>query len=283
MGIGAIGTKAWNYLQRGVKVAPDFVFGTGGDIFTAKLTNSFYGTLNAQGKRTGGQHFKNFWTQLKDATKAAEAHNTAQIKANGGFFKNMYQQLRSLPRSMSTGWQLGAANAAKAGKIKWWGGLKGSLAGIGKRLPLIGGLLAVAVEIPNIWSATKDKGLVGGITETAKTATRVTAGMVGGSIGAALLSPIPVVGPIVGGLVGYMAGDWLASLVTGKSHTEKKMAAQSQTQAQTQSQRKFDTGTTNPFGQMSMTPQELAALQMQLYGGGRYNDDFMARQAGIYY
>lgn len=284
MGIGAISSKAWNYIKRGAQIAPDFVLGTGNEVFSKTLKDSFYGAASANGKRTGGKYFKNFWTQLKDAAKATESYNNKQIKKHGGFFKNMLHQTKTIPNRLQAGWRHGAANAAKAGKSKWWGGLKGSIGALGKRLPLLAGLFAIGVEIPNIWSATKDKGIIGGATETVKTATRVTSGMVGGAIGAALLSPIPVVGPILGSIIGYMAGDGLASLITGKSHTEKKMAAQMQADKEKQQQttHKFDTGSTNPFAQGTMTPQELAMLQMQLYGGGKYSDDFMARQAGIY-
>ncbi len=287
MNISAIGSKAYNYFKRGLAIAPDFVLGTGNEIFSKTLTDSFYGKLTNEGKREGGKYFKNFWTQLKNATLETEKVNKANIENNKGFFKNMYHQLKTLPELMQSGWKEGAA---KASKVKWWGGLTGSLKSLGKRLPLLAGLFAIAVEIPNIWSATKDKGLLGGVTETAKTATRVTSGMIGGAIGAALLSPIPVVGPLLGSVVGYMAGDALASIFTGKSHTEKKMAAEQQAQEQTQQQAKtqqqyhFDTGTTNPFMmQPTMTPQELAMLQMQLYGGNKFGNDFMAKQAGIYY
>ncbi len=285
MGISAIGSRAWNYIKRGAQLAPDFVLGTGNEVFSKTLTDSFYGTVKETGKRSGGLHFKNFWTQLKNATLEAERINNTQRTKNGGFFKNMYKQTLSIPTRMKAGWRLGARTAAKAGKAKWWGGLKGSIKSLGTRLPLLGGLLAIGIEIPNIWSATKDKGIIGGATETVKTAARVTSGMVGGAIGAALLSPIPVVGPILGSIIGYMAGDGLASLITGKSHTEKKMEAQAQAQQQKtgQGQYHFDTGSTNPFMQPTLTPQELAMLQMQMYGGGKYSDDFMARQAGLFY
>lgn len=288
MGIGAISSRAWNYIKRGAQMAPDFVLGTGNEAFTKTLTDSFYGKIAKEtGKRSGGLHFKNFWTQLKNAAKEAEKNNLKQItkqKGNFKYLKNMLYQTKTIPTRMKAGWRLGAYKAGIAGKTKWLGGLKGSIGALGKRLPLLAGLFAIAVELPNIWSATKDEGIFGGLAETAKTATRVTSGMVGGAIGAALLSPIPVVGPILGSIVGYMAGDALASLVTGKSHTEKKIAAQNQAkQEQQQSSFKFDTGSTNPFAQGTMTPQELAMLQMQLYGGSKYSDDFMAKQAGIYY
>lgn len=286
MNISAIGSNAYKYVKRGLAIAPDFVLGTGNETFSKALTDSFYGKLNKEGKREGGKYFKNFWTQLKEATLETEKINNANIENNKGFFKNMFHQIQTLPELMQSGWKEGVE---KAGKIKWWGGLTGSIKSLGKRLPLLAGLFAIAVEIPNIWSATKDKGILGGVTETAKTATRVTTGMIGGAIGAALLSPIPVVGPLLGSVVGYMAGDALASIFTGKSHTEKKMAAEQEANKQpkqslTESQTHIDTGTTNPFRmQPTMTPQELAMLQMQLYGGNKFGNDFIAKQSGIYY
>lgn len=284
MGIGAIGTKAWGYVKRGAKIAPEFVLGTGNEKFSNTLKNSFYGVADDTGKRTGGKHFKNFWTQLKDATKAAEKHNAKQVKLHGGFWKNMLHQTKTLPRKVATGWKVGAKNAAKAGKMQWWGGVKGSIGAMGKRLPLLGGLFAIAIELPNIIGATKEDGLFGGAAEAGKTVTRVTSGMAGGAIGAALLSPIPVIGPIVGSLVGYMAGDKLASLITGKSYSEKQMEKETAQSEISQAQQHFDTGSTNPFSQNAMNPQQLAYLQQQLYGGGinNYNDDFMAKTSGIY-
>lgn len=285
MGIGAVGSKAWNYFQRGVKVAPDFVLGTGNEVFSKTLTDSFYGIAGADKKRTGGKHFKNFWTQLKEATKKAESHNIKQQKLHGGFWKNMLHQTKTLPRKVATGWKVGAKNAAKANKIKWWGGLKGSVGALGKRLPLLGGLVMIATEIPNIYRATRDNGIFGGAAEAAKSATRVTAGMVGGAIGAALLAPIPVVGPILGSIIGYMAGDGLASLITGKSHSEKiaenEAATEKQTDTQTQTQQSFDTGSTNPFAQASLTPEQLQAMYMELYGKSKMGNDFMASTAGL--
>ena len=292
MGIGAIGTKAWNYFQRGVKIAPDFVLGTGNEKFSKTLTDSFYGAVNSEGKRAGGKHFKNFWTQLKEATLEAEKNNKKLQNKNGGFWKNMWKQTTTIPSRMKAGWRHGVSKATKAGsKAKWWGGLKGSVGALGKRLPLLGGLFMIALEIPNIIGATKDNGIFGGAAETAKTATRVTSGMIGGAIGAALLTPIPVVGPIIGSIVGYMAGDGLASIITGKSHSEKKAEqealAQGTSQSQTQQQQTaagqqhFDTGTTNPFAQPTLTPEQLQAYYMQLYGKGMGNNDFMASTAGL--
>lgn len=280
--IGNICSTAGRYFKHGIRMAPEFVLGTGNEVFSKTLTDSFYGAKNAAGKRTDGKHFKNFWTQFKDAAKASEAHNIKQRKLHGGFFKNMWRQITTVPNKVKTGWIVGSKNAAKAGNVKWWGGLKGSVGALGKRLPLLGGLLAIGFELPNIIRATKEDGIFGGAAEAAKTATRVTAGMTGGAIGAALCSPIPVVGPIIGSVVGYFAGDALASLITGKSYSEKQAAKEESNQATAQNTG-FDTGSTNPFSQPTMTPEQLMALQQQLYGSaGAFKDDFMAQQAKIY-
>ena len=89
-----------------------------------------------------------------------------------------------------------------------------------------------------------------------------------------------------------MLGDKLASLVTGKSYSEKKMDEEEQL-AQVQAQQEqlmqqyqqtqqaqmpqvggnLDTGTTNPFA--TYNPTQLAAMQQQLYGGGGMSDDYM--------
>ena len=171
------------------------------------------------------------------------------------------------------------------------------MSGLGKRMPLIGTLLIAVTELPNIISAFGDGGVVGGVTETAKTGLRLGAGMTGAAIGQALI-PIPV----VGGLVGYLAGDTLMSLITGKSHSEKKAEAEEQQQALINNQQQalegmqqqiaqqnamqYPIGTTNPFAtaQPTMTPQQLMALRQQLYNGGAVSpmdQDFMAMASGL--
>ena len=160
-------------------------------------------------------------------------------------------------------------------------------------MPLIGTLLIAVTELPNIFSAFKDKGLAGGIAETGKAGLRLGAGMAGAAIGQAL---IPI--PIVGGLVGYIAGDWLMSKFTGKSHSEKKAEAE-QAQLASQQQMMNQYGT-NPYAmpqmanqaaanqfsipQPTVSAQELMAMQRALYSQGAGNpmdQDFMAMTSGI--
>lgn len=280
MGISSIATSGWNLLKKGGRVYGELVAGTGADIVTKTVNKQV-----AQRAANGQSYLSAVGTGIKDGFKNVHSYNIRQLVRHGGFWGNLKYQLKTTPKLVQRGWKLGSNAAKAAGKNSIWGGIKGALGGIGKRMPLIGGLLMFAGEIPNIWKATKEEGLWSGIKETVKSGARVGSGMAGGAIGAALLSPIPVVGPILGGILGYMAGDKLASLVTGKSYSEKKQEEEEQlAQLQQQQQQyyqqggSFDTGTTNPFAaiQPTMTPQQLLAMQQMLYGGmGGMNDDFM--------
>ena len=127
-------------------------------------------------------------------------------KRHGGFWGSTWHAFKTTPKKIAQGWNVGGKLAERAGKTglsKTWAQFKGALKGIGKRMPLLFSLMAVLPELPNIFSAFKDNGIVGGITETGKTALRLGSGMVGAAIGQAL---IPI--PILGGIVGYKAGDW---------------------------------------------------------------------------
>ena len=192
----------------------------------------------------------------------------------------------TLPEDAKSAWK-GASGA--------WGKTKALGKTFWKRMPLIGGALMVAFELPNIFSAFKDKGLVGGIVETAKSGSRLVGSMAGFAIGQALI-PIPV----LGGLIGGIAGDWLVSKIVGKSHTEKKAEAEEQQQAMLEQMQQAQQGIEYPqqgayssqnqtvppitTPQMTMTPQQLMAMQQQLYGGGLtspMDQDFMAMTSGI--
>lgn len=197
-------------------------------------------------------------------------------------WKSMKNSITSLPKDMKSMWK----NTAGA-----WGKTKGVFKVLGKRMPVIGGALMVAFELPNILSAFKDKGLVGGVLEIGKSAVRLTGFMGGMAIGTAF-------GGIIGGLAGGFVGDWLVSRIVGKSHSEEKaeaeemaMAQQAQLQAMMQQNPQYAQAFTgNPYAsqpqtsipQTTVTPQELAMMQQQLYGGtNSLSDDFMANASGI--
>ena len=219
MNVGSIASSGWKYIQRAGRLYPDFVLGTGNEAFTNAMRSAVKNRAAAN-----QNYFEAVWSGTKKGVQAAEKHNNMMIKKHGGFWKSNWEALKSFPAKVKQGWRVGGKLADRAGKTgfnKFWSQFKGSLSGMGKRMPLIGTLLIVATELPNIISAFKDKGLAGGVTETGKAGLRLGAGMAGAAIGQAL---IPI--PIVGGLVGYMAGDWLMSKFTGKSHSEKKAEAE---------------------------------------------------------
>ena len=293
MNVGSIASSGWKYIQRAGRLYPDFVLGTGNEAFTNAMRSAVKNRAAAN-----QNYFEAVWSGTKKGVQAAEKHNNMMIKKHGGFWKSNWEALKSFPAKVKQGWRVGGKLADKAGKTgfnKFWSQFKGSLSGMGKRMPLIGTLLIVATELPNIISAFKDKGLAGGVTETGKAGLRLGAGMAGAAIGQAL---IPI--PIVGGLVGYMAGDWLMSKFTGKSHSEKKAEAeQAQKQQLSQQQMMMQQYGANPMSSPMMTnpaanqfsipqptvsPQELMAMQRALYSQGAGNpldQDFMAMTSGI--
>lgn len=293
MNIGSIASKGWNYIQRAGRIYPDFVMGTGNEAFTQIMRSTI------KNRAANGQtYMQSVWSGIKDGARAAERHNNILNKQQGGFWKSTWHALKTTPKKIAQGWRVGGRLADRAGKTglsKIWSQFKGSLTGIGKRMPLIFSLMVVLPELPNIFSAFKDKGLVGGVAETGKTALRLGAGMTAAAIGQAL---IPI--PILGGIVGYMAGDWLMSKFTGKSHSEKKAELEEAQQQQiTQQQAMMQQYNTNPFGtntnpttvqpqfnipKPTMTPEQLMAMKQMLYNNNMTNpmdQDFMAMTSGI--
>lgn len=268
--------NAWGYVKRAAKVYPDVVFGTGGDVISSTLRDSFYGIKGADGKRTGGKHFKDFWGQLKTAFKAGEAHNEQLIQDNKGFWKAQWESIRTTPQVIKEGWETGGKAAELAGKNKFWGQTKGLFKGLGKRLPIIGSLMIAVTELPNIFRATKDEGIVSGGAEVAKAGARLGGSMLFATIGAALGGP-------VGMLVGGFVGDWLVGKIVGKSYSEKKAEQEANMKKFVDSPIKtpnfmgYPTQNCapqvpnnpvlfNPPG-TNMTPQQLLALQQALASG----------------
>lgn len=248
-------------------------------VFTEKATEAI-----KLSRKTHG--WKNFHKQVYDGFSIAEKES---LRQNPNLWKGMKKSLTTFPGAIKGAWN----NAQGFGKFKaigkeFW-----------KRMPLIGGIVMVGFELPNILSAFQDKGLVGGITEVAKSGSRLIGSMAGFAIGQALI-PIPVVGGLIGGVV----GEWLIGKIVGKSHTEKKQEmqealAQSNNAEQqalalqqmlAQQNNPYAQFAQNPYGnynipQATMTPQQIMQLQQMLYSGGGLNSpmeqDFMAMTSGI--
>ena len=244
-------------------------------------------------KDAGVKFGKNFWKGTKEAGKAAEKF-TKESGGSKAVLKNLRKSITDFPKVFKEGWKAGGEAAKAAGKIGFFGKLKGAFKNVGKKLPGIGSLLILAFEAPNIIKATKEKGLWQGVKETGKAAARLGGFTLGSAIGSAIC---PGVGTIIGGLL----GDWITGKIVGKSYSEKKAeeerlvqerAAQIEENIMQQVQpQQYPQGlqgqyaqaqaATNPFAQTSDT-NLLAQYQKNLYGANNaLNDDFMSQAFGI--
>ena len=253
MAIGAVASRIFaaapgiaRTLWKGAKVAPNIMF-------SEKAAKAFVRGANSTTKAKGGSLLGALWKGAKEGGKAARA------SVKGNIFKTMLHDLKTLPAVVKAETAAGKAAAKAAGKSGLWGGTKGVFKGLGKRMPLIGNLMLLAFEIPNIVKATKEKGIGAGIAETAKAGIRLTAASIASVAMAGIIPPW-------GSIAGFMIGDWLASKVVGKSYSEKKAIEEqqreeilAQTQGQAQGQPQIQNGaypyqmTTNPTQNPAMT------------------------------
>lgn len=210
--------KIFGYTKRLAKAAPYIIFED------AALKGAK--AASAVTKGAGESWVSVLKNMIKEGGKGIEASVAATKKAVGGnFFKAALRSIKEIPSviKVSTKWSaaraLVAAKAAgktgMAAKLAGvLGGAKGFFKGIGKKMPIIGNILLVAFELPNIIKATKEQGIGQGVAEVVKAGTRLTAASIASAIGTTLAGPI-------GGIAGFVIGDWLASKVVGKSYTEK--------------------------------------------------------------
>ena len=235
MGIASIAKTGLNYAGR-------LIFD---DRFASKVTSS----IKARGrvyKKAGKNRFTQFHEQVGEAFVRAD-----KVTGKKGIFQSLKDSLKGYKTDVSALWKSDKKLLSKLG---------GTLKGLGKRAPLIGTALMVAFELPNIFKATKEGGLVNGALEVGKSSVRIAAGIAGGAIGTAILGPL-------GSIPGFIIGDLLGKLVVGKSYSEKKAAEQEKiAQAINTSNQAFNTAITNMLPQMTMSPQELMLLQQMLYG-----------------
>ncbi len=239
--------------------------------YQENVTNSLRVAKRAA-KRSGTGFYSDIFTHTKDAFKYA--NKKAGVTPFWTNIKTSFNTLMPEIKSVCKGTGSVFSKAKGIGKA------------LSKRMPLIGVGLTLAFELPNIFSAFKDKGFVGGIAEAGKSTARLGGFMTGMALGQALI-PIPVLGGIIGG----MAGDWLVSKVVGKSHSEQKAEAEEIAQAQQGQQMQQQTATEqNPAVQQptsyqtfqpTMTQAQMMQYQNQLYGNNAFNDDFMANISGI--
>ena len=122
----------------------------------------------------------------------------------------------------------------------------------------------LAFELPNIFKATKDGGIIQGAAETGKSAVRIAAGIACGAIGTAILG-------VGGSIAGFIIGDMLGKLVVGKSYSEKKAAEQQKIAEANNVNPSINQTAGSP--KITLTPQDLMLMQQMLYNNP--NDDFL--------
>lgn len=260
MSVGSIGWRgAYNaakgYAKRAGNMYADFVFGTGNNAFSKAMKETIKNRATS-----GDSYFRAIGNGFKNGIHAAEKNNALMKSKSGGFWKNMGKNLKEFFPQIGRGWKIGGQRAASLGKNVTWGKFKGALKGAGTKMPLIGSLLLVAFEIPNIFKATKNEGLVSGAAEAVKAGARIGGATLGAAIGTACLGPI-------GGIAGWMLGDWLTGKIVGKSYSERQAETAAKATEAQQTQPQGQTDPTLAGFNPTMTEADFLKLQEALYGG----------------
>ena len=260
--------------------------GVGRLVFDPQFTEVATNTLKLSKKANG---FTGFHKQVKNAFLEAEK----QTKGTP-FYRNLWKSIKDFPSNIGNTWK----NTSGA-----WNKTKGIAGEFGKILPAIFGAVTVGFELRNIIPAFQDKGLVGGLLETAKSVGKVACSFAGFAIGQAL---IPI--PFVGGLIGAIATDMVTSAIVGHGYADQKAEIEAQKKAEEQQyqdtlkqMQQYQQQTGNPFAntnqtayagnqgfvmpKMTMTPQQTMQLGQMLYSNGMttnpMDQDFMAMTSGM--
>ncbi len=230
-----------SYAVRGAKLLPEFLLGTGAEAV-------------GRGIRSAGKG-ASIWTRVKSGGLALEA-DIANKALKGGFFKRNFKELISTPKAILTGGKVGARAAKIAGKSAALGAAKGGLKTIAKRMPMIGAVLTLAIEAPNIFKAFKDGGFKEGMKEVGGAGVELGCMAGGAAIGSAIC---PGVGTVVGGLIGGIVG----MFTRGKTYSEKKAEEEAQPQAQNAVQ--YTNEEIQALRQAGLTDEEIAIAQQNGY------------------
>ena len=202
-GISAI----FSGIKKVVKVLPDLVLGNGAEVAGKAIKTTI---------KNKGSIFEAAKEAIKDTEKLSVAANGSKI----GFFTRVTSNIGSISKLTKAGAKLGAKKGIFASIV---GGTKGFFKCIGKNMPLIGALMTIAFEIPNIVKASKEQGIGQGVKEIGKAAGRLVGGGIGAAIGSAIC-------PGIGTCIGWMVGEWLTGKVVGKTYSEKVAEAEYQAQ-----------------------------------------------------
>lgn len=189
MGLLSAVTKIGSKAVRAAKLMPEFLLGTGSDVVGKGM------------KMTKGS----IWTKVKGGARALEK-DIAKKSVQGGFFKRTFKAIISIPKDLIKNYKLAnrAAKIAGKGALKktLGAGLKSLTKTIAKRMPLIGGIMTLAFDGPEIYKSFKNGGIGAGLKETAGVGAELGCMAAGAAIG----SIIPGVGTLIGGIAGSLIG-----------------------------------------------------------------------------
>lgn len=208
-----------SYAKRIGRIYLHSTFGTGADEFMTSMNKSIFDSKAPWYNPYKNSNWKDFKTKFKQALKDVEIHEETLRKANGNsYLKAFWEQIRTIPKVFKDEWKLGGEAAKAAKKSVFWGKIGGANKALMKRMPLIGGLLAVAFQVPNLITAFthKDGGIGTGLLETGKAAIKIGLDTAGFMVGQAL---IPI--PFVGGIIGSFAASFIGEKILGKSFAEE--------------------------------------------------------------
>lgn len=215
MSIASIAESAYKALprittiKRAVKTVPSILFEDGADILVRGARDSF-----KSGIKNNLSIRKSILQGFKDGGNKLALDVAKKTHANGSVFSRIFRSIKSTPADLIAATKGGASAAKAAGKSGILGGVKGLGKGIWSKMPLVGNLLLIGFELPNIIKATKEEGIGQGVAEVAKAGARLTGASIGAAVGSLAFGPI-------GGFIGWGVGEWLTSKVVGKSYSEK--------------------------------------------------------------
>ena len=183
--------------------------------------------LYGAAKSGSTKKFESIFTNFLPKAKAGMKELVKEYKATSstGILKSFSSGFKGIGSAIKTAIADGVkAVAPGASKFaKFLGGAKGLGSGIVKcckKMPIIGTILTVGFEIPEIYGAYKDGGFWEGTKQVFKSCGKLLVGAACSAVGTAIGGPI-------GGAVGWMAGDMLMDKIFPPHSKTKEAQAQS--------------------------------------------------------
>lgn len=260
--IAKIGAKALGYGKRALKCAPEFVFGESASVVGKAYKAAPKGSI---------------WSKAKAAGKAFESHVGALNAAKGGFFTRLFKNTVGLPKALTNSTKAGIRLAGMKGTNKFLGGLKGLGKGLGKKMPYIGALLTIAIEIPSIIKGYKKEGVKGALKQTAGAGVELGCMATGAAIGSCIC---PGAGSLVGGLIGGLVGWGVRALTFPEVEDEEEEVAETEQQNQDTDTSETDSTSDTSATDTSSSSSSSSTASSNVTSSGAISDDSSGTTTG---